>query len=146
MPISSHSLVEHPLKTTEIGVDHELARALQHIVHADRSKADPDRSKIMQAHDIPAKKDNLVGICNALGEDLGVNANILRVALGVTLLLSPEIALIAYGTCGLLVLINRIINRLVRSGPKAQTATRVVPETVSVHPQPVAADELLLAA
>lgn len=64
---------------------------------------------------IAPQKDNLFGICHAIGEDFGFNPIYLRIALAVTLLFSPEAMLVAYGSAGLLVLASRL---LVRTKPR----------------------------
>ena len=57
------------------------------------------------------KKDYLIGICHALGEDFGFNPDYLRIALAVMLLVNAEVTLIAYGITGVLVLASRLLTR-----------------------------------
>ncbi len=79
---------------------------------------------------IAAQRDNLFGICHAIGEDFGFNPIYLRIALAVTLLFSPEAMVIAYGSAGLLVFASRLLVRT----PKRDVATAEqpwVPEIVA---------------
>lgn len=54
-------------------------------------------------------KDNLLGVCAAIGEDFGFDPNWLRIALGVGLLFDLEKVLIAYAVAGLIVLASRLL-------------------------------------
>ncbi len=68
----------------------------------------------MQDPDAPAiapKKDNLLGICHAIGQDLGFNPDYLRVLLAIMLLVNAEATLIAYGLAGVAVLASRLLTR-----------------------------------
>ena len=56
----------------------------------------------------PAPKDNLLGICNALGEDFGFNPLWLRLALGFAFVIQPVAVVVSYLALGLVVLISRI--------------------------------------
>jgi len=57
--------------------------------------------------DMPAKKDNLFGICAALGEEFGFNPLYLRLALAVSLLWNPVLVLGGYFYTGLVILAAR---------------------------------------
>lgn len=50
-----------------------------------------------------ARHDTFFGVCEALGQDLRINANCFRVAFAIGLLLSPLWALGGYGVLGLAV-------------------------------------------
>lgn len=56
-------------------------------------------------------KDNILGICNAIGADFGFNPFFLRLAFAVALLASPEITLAAYAGLGVVVLVSRLATR-----------------------------------
>jgi len=57
---------------------------------------------------LPAPKDNLLGICNALGEDFGFNPLWLRLALGFVFVIQPVAVVVSYLALGLVVLISRL--------------------------------------
>ncbi|ONF95844.1 PspC domain-containing protein [Sphingomonas jeddahensis] len=57
---------------------------------------------------LAAPKDNLLGICNALGEDFGFNPLWLRLALGATFVIQPIGVIVTYLALGLVVLVSRI--------------------------------------
>ena len=54
-----------------------------------------------------ARHDTFFGVCEALGQDLRINANWLRIAFAAGLLLSPLWALGAYFGLGLAVMVSR---------------------------------------
>jgi phage shock protein C len=54
-------------------------------------------------------KDNLFGVCAALGEDFGFNPIWLRLALGVGLLFAFEAVIAGYFAMGAIVLVSRLI-------------------------------------
>lgn len=56
-----------------------------------------------------APRDNLFGICAALGEDFGFNPMWLRLAFAVALLFSLEKVLLAYAALGVLVVVSRLL-------------------------------------
>ena len=60
-----------------------------------------------QAH-APARPDNLLGICAAIGEDFGFNPLWLRVALGAGILWNPAVIVGTYLALGLVVLATRL--------------------------------------
>jgi len=53
------------------------------------------------------RDDTFLGVCEAIGEDCGFNANWLRVALGVVVLWNPAVAIGAYLAAGVLVFLSR---------------------------------------
>ena len=73
----------------------------------------------MTTTDQPARKDNLFGICAALGEDFGFDPLWLRMAFAVALLFDMEHVLMAYAALGLLVLVSRLAFRTPKSAPVA---------------------------
>ena len=58
-----------------------------------------------------ARKDNLLGICHAIGEDFGFNPFWLRLALAVGIIAWPEIVLSFYAVLGAAVLASRLLTR-----------------------------------
>ncbi|MDR6789473.1 phage shock protein PspC (stress-responsive transcriptional regulator) [Sphingomonas sp. BE138] len=56
-----------------------------------------------------APRDNLFGICAALGEDFGFNPMWLRLAFAVALLFSLEKVLLTYAALGVLVVVSRLL-------------------------------------
>jgi len=56
-------------------------------------------------------RDNLFGICHALGEIFGFNPIFLRVALLVGVMLNAEYALVAYFAAGIAVLVAKLATR-----------------------------------
>jgi len=60
---------------------------------------------------IASQKDNMLGICHAIGEDFGFNPIYMRIALAVLLLFNPVAMLITYGSAGILVLASRLLVR-----------------------------------
>lgn len=55
------------------------------------------------------KPDTLLGICEAVGNDLGFSPNLLRVALCCLLFFSPKLMIGAYLALGVIVLASRLI-------------------------------------
>ena len=66
----------------------------------------------------PTQKDNLFGICAALGEDFGFNPLYLRIVLSVGILWNPLAMFGGYAALGVLVLATRLI----APNPKPVTA------------------------
>ena len=54
-----------------------------------------------------ARDDTFFGVCQAIGEDTGINANVLRVALGVSVLVYPAAVLATYAFLGVVVFATR---------------------------------------
>ncbi|RVT92404.1 PspC domain-containing protein [Sphingomonas crocodyli] len=48
------------------------------------------------------RADTMFGVCEGIGSELGINPNILRMAVGVCLLLSPKITIGVYVALGIL--------------------------------------------
>ena len=78
------------------------------------------------------KKASLLGVCQAVGEGLGFNPDLLRAALAVSLIVDPEYTLIVYGILAVTVLASRL---LVREPRRVKT----VRETVEAEPMRIAA-------
>ena len=54
-----------------------------------------------------ARDDTMFGVCEALGEDLGISANLLRMALALSLFWNPFATAAIYAGCGVLVFVLR---------------------------------------
>jgi hypothetical protein len=93
-----------------------------------------------------ARPDTLLGVCQALGGDLGFNPIYLRVALAVPLVWMPVQMFAIYLALGALVLVTR----LAFPNPRLASATPQEIEAALPEPKPAEAererDELLLAA
>jgi phage shock protein PspC (stress-responsive transcriptional regulator) len=77
-----------------------------------------------------ARKDNLLGICHAIGEDFGFNPIFLRIPLAVGIIFSAKWTLIAYGAMGLAVLASRLLSGR-RSAPNFIAIREQTPEIVA---------------
>ena len=88
------------------------------------------------------RDDTFFGVCQGIGEDVGFNPNILRVAFAPMLFVSWQGAIALYIGLGLLVLTTRLIapNPKVTKAaePAAEPAERET-ETVEAEPMPIAA-------
>jgi len=58
---------------------------------------------------LPLRSGTFLGVCEAIGEDFGFNANYLRVPLGAIVVLNIWAALGAYVALGLIVLASRLL-------------------------------------
>lgn len=54
-----------------------------------------------------ARDDTFFGVCEGLGQDLGVPSNLLRLAFALALFFNPVATLAAYAAAGLVVLVSR---------------------------------------
>ena len=94
------------------------------------------------------RDDTFFGICQGLGEDLGFNPNLLRVAFAVLLYLNPVGAIAGYFGLGVIVLASRLIAPAPRRArPAAAETDSEAPvaerEAVTVEPAP---EEMAIAA
>jgi phage shock protein PspC (stress-responsive transcriptional regulator) len=81
-------------------------------------------------------KDNLLGICNALGEDFSFNPLWLRLALGAAFVIQPLGVVVGYLALGLVVLASRLAFPNARTSPQApEDMPEVVaaPRAAAVH-------------
>ena len=86
---------------------------------------------------LPLRSYTLLGVCEAIGEDFGFNANYLRVPLGAVVVFNIWAAVGAYLALGLLVLASRLL-----FPPRQKQATI---ETVKAEPANRNFDEQLAA-
>ena len=63
----------------------------------------------MKANNPLFRHDTLLGVCQALGDDFGFNANWLRIPLASAILFSPAGAVGTYLALGVLVLVARLV-------------------------------------
>lgn len=69
------------------------------------------------------RPDTFFGVCEGLGQDLGFNANYLRVLLGAAVLWNPVVVIATYLVLGLAVALSRWIYPITprRAGDRAST-------------------------
>lgn len=91
--------------------------------------------------DSPARKDNLLGICHAIGEDFGFNPIFLRIPLAAAIIVSAKWTLIAYAAMGVAVLASRL---LIRKPKAAKSLPNVVEAAALRQEQP--AEDMAIAA
>ena len=82
----------------------------------------------------PAAHDNLFGICNAVGEDLGVNPLWLRLAFATTFIFDPVVVIASYFALGAFILVARVVFPRPR---KARGSAEVVTLTPAAGEEPV---------
>ena len=76
---------------------------------------------------LPMRSQTLLGVCEAIGEDFGFNANYLRVPLGAIVVFNVWGAVAAYLALGVIVLASRMLF------PKANAAGAAVVRTAPIH-------------
>lgn len=76
-----------------------------------------------------ARDDTFFGVCQGLGEDVGFNPNLLRVALAVGTFFNPLGAIAAYAACGVVVLATRLLV----PDPKLAISEPAVPVADEAH-------------
>jgi phage shock protein PspC (stress-responsive transcriptional regulator) len=78
---------------------------------------------------LPLRTHNILGVCEAIGEDFGFNPVLLRVPFAASVLWSPMIAIGAYFAVGAVVLLSRLLF------PQPKTEAPVVEEVVEAAEQ-----------
>lgn len=58
---------------------------------------------------LPMRAHTILGVCEALGEDFGINPTWLRVPFAASVLISPTYAILGYLALGVVVLASRLI-------------------------------------
>lgn len=84
------------------------------------------------------RDDTFFGVCQGLGEDLGVSPNWFRLAFALSLFFSPVGAIAAYAAAGLFVFAIRMLVPA-PAQREAVEAAETVAEPVSLEPLPLAA-------
>lgn len=92
-----------------------------------------------------ARDDTFLGVCQGLGEDLGIPPNVLRLAITVPLFLFPAQTVAAYFGAGLLVLVTRLVYPVPRAAKAVADAAPAEP-AVEAKADLLAADPVPLAA
>ena len=75
---------------------------------------------------LPLRSQTVLGVCEAIGEDFGFNANYLRVLLGAVVVFNIWAALAAYLGLGLVVLASRMLFPKVKAGNPAEVRSAPV--------------------
>lgn len=83
------------------------------------------------------RPDTFFGVCEGLGEDLGIHSNWLRLALAGLLFFSPLGALIAYAVAGVVVLATRLLVPNPRLAVPAQPAQPSLEQEPAEAPEPL---------
>jgi phage shock protein PspC (stress-responsive transcriptional regulator) len=76
------------------------------------------------------RDDTFFGVCQGLGEDTGVPANLLRIGLAFTLFWNPLAAIGAYLVLGLVVGLSRFLFPVPRTAAAPAAAAAAEPEAV----------------
>ena len=86
------------------------------------------------------REDTFFGVCEALGEDLGIHSNWLRLAFAGIFFLAPVAVVIGYLALGLIIALTR---RLVPNPALPQTAPvdQTTDAVAALDPLPIAANE-----
>ena len=76
------------------------------------------------------REDTMFGVCEALGQDFGFNAQYLRIALALLLLWQPVAVFAGYGAAALIVLLSRLVfpnrpHRWLRRKPAGLVAPQI---------------------
>lgn len=93
-------------------------------------KAAPPPADDEQSRPLPLRSDTFLGVCEAIGQDLGFNANWLRVLFGSLLLWNPAAVIGAYLGLGVVVAVSRWYFPVARSNstPKLVSEHEPVPD------------------
>lgn len=83
------------------------------------------------------RDDTFFGVCEGLGEDLGIPATLFRLAFALGFFFAPVPVVIAYLAVGALVLISR----LVFPDPRSRTPGPVAAPAVQPEPAPAAPED-----
>lgn len=84
---------------------HDAAAAAE--VAAPAAAAQPSPAAAEQPIALPLRNDTLLGVCEAIGQDFGFNANLLRIALAIGLFWSPVAMVVLYLGLGVAVAVSR---------------------------------------
>ena len=95
------------------------------------------------------RSDTFFGVCQGLGEDLGIPPNLLRIAAALLLFVNAKAVIIGYFAAGVLVFTTRMIfseRRALRRLHRAQAEARPVSAEPVAQPEPILVEELRQAA
>lgn len=87
-----------------------------------------------QQRNLITRDDTFLGVCEGLGEDLGIHGNVFRAGFAVALFFSPVATIAAYFGLGLLVLATRLMAPNPKRAPQPAE-----PETAEAVEAPEAA-------
>lgn len=76
---------------------------------------------------LPLRNDTLFGVCEALGQDFGINPQLLRFAFALAMVWQPVNVVIAYLALGLLVLLSRLAFPVKYAAPALVTEASAAP-------------------
>ena len=92
------------------------------------------------------RSDTFFGVCQGLGEDLGIPPNLLRIAAALLLFVNAKAVIIGYFAVGLFVFATRMIFSERRALRRLQRARAEAPAATAVVPEPMPVEELRQAA
>lgn len=84
------------------------------------------------------RDDTFFGVCQGLGEDLGVSPTLFRLGFTLFLFFNPAVAIGTYFAAGLVVFASRMLFREPRAARKAE-AVAEAPAEIAAEPMPLAA-------
>ena len=96
--------------------------------------------KFLDQHNLFTRSDTIFGVCEGLGEDLRIPANLLRLGLAFLLFLNPPAAIGTYVGAGLLVALTRWLYPVPAAAPTASVEAEA--EAIAedeAEPMPLAA-------
>ena len=80
---------------------------------APNTNAQDDQAKFDNADEqqvaLPMRSHTILGVCEAIGEDFGINPTLIRVPFAAMVLWSPVWAIAAYFAVGLVILASRLL-------------------------------------
>lgn len=77
------------------------------------------------------RDDTFLGVCQAIGDDFGFNADWLRIALAVPVIFNPMLSFAAYGALAVVVVISRLLVPAAPRG-KAELSNEALPIAVGI--------------
>lgn len=69
------------------------------------------------------RDDTFFGVCEGLGEDLRVNADLLRLGFALALFFSPVLTVATYAGLGVILLVARLVFPVRRTAPAQEVTT-----------------------
>lgn len=91
------------------------------------------------SHSMFSRPDTLFGVCQAIGEDFGINPDWLRIALVPVIFFAPLFALVAYVTMGVAVFASRKIFPARRAATVSPAAPVEAPQVAANSDADIAA-------
>ena len=95
---------------------------------------------------LPLRGDTLLGVCEAVGQDLGINPNWLRIPFAALLLWNPVVIVGGYLGLAVIVGITRLLLPVARRQPTAMAEQAAEPATAPAVGKAEQREEELLAA